>query len=57
MCLICKAELAHNKSENVKRHYEKKHINFSKEYPLNSNHRKNKIELLNFIFSVNLTIK
>ena len=46
MCLICNTELAHNKSGNVERHYETKHINFSEEYPLNSNHRKNKIELL-----------
>ena len=46
MCLSCNTELAHNKSGNVRRHYETKHINFSGEYPLNSNHRKNEIELL-----------
>ena len=45
ICLICNKELAQNKSGNIKRHYETKHINFSKEYPLNSDYRKNKIEL------------
>ncbi|XP_065681502.1 general transcription factor II-I repeat domain-containing protein 2A-like [Hydra vulgaris] len=46
MCLICNIELAHNKTCNVKRHYETKHKQFSEEYPLCSNYRKNKIELL-----------
>ena len=50
-CLICNKELAHNKSGNIKRHYETKHINFSKEYPLNSDYRKNKIELLKTIIN------
>ncbi|XP_065675707.1 general transcription factor II-I repeat domain-containing protein 2A-like [Hydra vulgaris] len=50
MCLICNTELAHNKTCNVKGHYETKHMCFSEEYPINSFHRMKKIELLKTVF-------
>jgi hypothetical protein len=46
VCMICQETVALVKSENLKRHYNRKHQLFSEQYPVGSNLRKAEIERL-----------
>lgn len=46
LCLICNATLSQYKGSNLSRHYETNHKNFSRDFPPNSELRKNKLSSL-----------
>ncbi|XP_060861778.1 general transcription factor II-I repeat domain-containing protein 2-like [Metopolophium dirhodum] len=50
-CLICQVTLSQFKVSNLKRHYETNHSTFSREFPIGSDSRKNKLCSMKLKFS------
>ena len=55
-CLICQVTLSQFKVSNLKRHYETNHSTFSREFPIGSDSRKNKLcsMKLKFVKQINV---
>ncbi|XP_062998575.1 general transcription factor II-I repeat domain-containing protein 2-like [Elgaria multicarinata webbii] len=55
VCLICSSTVAVAKKHNVQRHFERNHSTFAKNYPLDSELRKMKVNEMKSKFAIQLT--